>query len=429
MAIRFLHIADIHLGFDHYNSPLRTLDFFHALRDVIQRHAIDRGVDFVLVAGDLFEHRQILPSVLNQAQVILKRLQQAGIPVLAIEGNHDNRPYGVKTSWLRYLAEQGWLHLLEPDSDEQGEVILSPWASETRQGGYIDLPCGVRVVGSRWYGSMTARVLPRLATAISQLPGHVDAQIALLHHGMDGQIARYEGALRYGDVLPLQQAGIHYLALGHIHKTYALDNWIFNPGSLEANSMAEYDVPRGAYLVTVEGSRPPQIHAELIQDYRQRAYHKERLELSAQDSPPQVHQQIFDRLEAAQLNPDDQVMLEIKLTGELGFPVHELDQRRLQTQIQALTGALVTRLNVQVSNRQYAGDPTLNAQTPRRDLERQVLSDLLANNASYRSRSAELAQLLITLKDLQLSGAKPPDLYDHIHHHFDGPSQPSADQD
>ena len=102
---RFLHIADIHLGFDRYNSPERTKDFYYALSDVIDRYAIAAAVDFVLIAGDLFEHRVIQPAILNQAQLCFQQLKAAGIPVLAIEGNHDNTPYGTSTSWLKYLSQ------------------------------------------------------------------------------------------------------------------------------------------------------------------------------------------------------------------------------------------------------------------------------------------------------------------------------------
>jgi DNA repair exonuclease len=211
----FLHLADVHLGYDRYDSPERSKDFFLAFRDVVRRYAIQDPVDFVLIAGDLFEHRQIQPGVLNQAQIVLRELQQAGIPVLAIEGNHDNRPYGVKTSWLRYLADHGELILLEPEAGEEG-LELRPWSG--RRGGYLDLPCGVRVIGSQWYGSAAPRSIEQLAAAIRRLPPSPERVVLMFHHGLEGQIARYQGALRYKDLLPLREAGVGYLALGHIHK-------------------------------------------------------------------------------------------------------------------------------------------------------------------------------------------------------------------
>ena len=127
---KFLHIADIHLGFDRYNSPERTKDFFRAFQTTLEQYALEASVDFVLIAGDLFEHRNILPATLNQAQVCLQVLQEEGIPVLAIEGNHDNRPYGTRTSWLKYLSEWGLVQLLEPDDPKEGNGLLSSWNDE-----------------------------------------------------------------------------------------------------------------------------------------------------------------------------------------------------------------------------------------------------------------------------------------------------------
>ncbi len=187
---RFLHLADIHLGFDRYDSPQRTQDFFRAFYDAIETYAIGGKVDFVLLAGDIFEHRQIKPAVLNQAQMCLKVLNDAGIPVLAIEGNHDNRPFGSKTSWLRYLADYGLLILLEPDTSHQGEVIYQPWNEEEKRGGYIDLDCGVRVLGSCWYGASAPQAIPQLADAIKTLPPPPPHTVMMFHHGLEGQIGR-----------------------------------------------------------------------------------------------------------------------------------------------------------------------------------------------------------------------------------------------
>ena len=111
---KFLHVSDVHLGFDRYDCKERTLDFFFAFKDALEKYAVAEQVDFVLISGDLFEHRNIKPAILNHAQLCLQLLHDANIPVLAIEGNHDNAPYGTKSSWLRYLSDWGLLKLLEP---------------------------------------------------------------------------------------------------------------------------------------------------------------------------------------------------------------------------------------------------------------------------------------------------------------------------
>ena len=155
---RFLHIADIHLGFDHYDNKERTKDFYLALRDVLKKHAIEAQVDFVVIAGDLFEHRTIQPAILNQAKDCFLMLKEAGITAIAIEGNHDNRPFGTTTNWLKYLSDDGLVILLEPEAID-GKIFYEPWDTDDLLGGYIDLPCGVRVMGSQWYGSSAPKMI------------------------------------------------------------------------------------------------------------------------------------------------------------------------------------------------------------------------------------------------------------------------------
>ncbi len=408
-AARFLHLADVHLGFDRYDSPERSKDFFLAFRDVLQRYAIDPQVDFVLIAGDLFEHNSILPHVLNQAENALGLLRTAGIPVLTIEGNHDNRPYGVKTSWLRYLAEHGFLILLEPTSTDQGPV-LEPWSESQRRGGYLDLDCGVRVVGSSWYGAAAPRAIEDLAEALRALPVGPQTTILMFHHGLEGQVARYSGALRYGELLPLQQAGVDYLALGHIHKSYTVDNWVFNPGSLEANSIAEAAFERGAFRVEIESG---QIRAELVTDYYQRSCRRLRVEARGQETPEQIQELVLERVRQEQVDPEERPILEMKVIGQIGFSRQELDHRALQRQIQEISKALVVLLRVEATSVEF-DSPVVSDPEERLQIEEQVYTDLLAGHAHYRKRSQELARVLLGLKEMVLDELPEPETYGQL---------------
>jgi DNA repair protein SbcD/Mre11 len=328
---KFLHIADVHLGFDRYENKTRTSDFFKALWDVLERYAIGEAVDFVAIAGDLFEHRMIQPAILNQAQLCLQALQKANIPVLAIEGNHDNCPYGTKTSWLRYLSDWGLLKLLEPGNVSAGEPFYGPWDEETKRGGYIDLPCGVRVLGSNWYGAVAPNAITQIAAAIAELPIGPSHSVLLFHHGLEGQIARYSGALRYADLLPLKNAGVDYLALGHIHKHYEMENWIFNPGSIEANNVEESGFKRGALLVELT---PAGIVADLKTDYYQRAIVRLRLTTRGQEDLDELHQAAIDKLDEAiahrVIDPDAQPIVELRIEGQVRFERLDFDTRALQ---------------------------------------------------------------------------------------------------
>lgn len=422
---RFLHIADIHLGFDRYDSKERALDFYLAFQDVIDRYAIDAQVDFVVIAGDLFEHRTIQPNVLNQAQRALQDLRAAGIPVLAIEGNHDNRPYGTKTSWLRYLADWELLILLEPGDTAAGDDLFEPWNAETKHGGYIDLDCGVRVLGSYWYGASAPKAIVALADAIQRLPPGPQHTVMMFHHGLEGQIARYQGALRYPDLLPLKQAGVDYLAMGHIHRSYSEQGWIFNPGSLEANSVAEGEFERGAFLVEITSNG---IQAELKQDYYQRPIVRLMLNAKGQESAEELASAAISTVQQAirsqKINPAAAPIVELKIGGQVGFDRYEFDARTLRQQLQQLCQAIVFLLRYDVDAVEYASP--LAEEASRLQVEQEVFTDLLTANSTYKKQAAGLATGLIELKDLQLQGRSDPELYAYIDDLLNSSASPDA---
>ena len=111
--IKFLHISDVHLGCRRYNLEERTKDFFRSWYDVIEHHALPNEVDFVLIAGDFFDRRNIDPQTMNHALAGLQILKDAGIPVVAIEGNHDRREAVSDYSWMRSFSQAGFIILLD----------------------------------------------------------------------------------------------------------------------------------------------------------------------------------------------------------------------------------------------------------------------------------------------------------------------------
>jgi DNA repair protein SbcD/Mre11 len=407
---RFLHLADVHLGFDRYDNKIRTKDFYLAFEDALQKYAIAAKVDFVVIAGDLFEHRTIQPNILNQAKTCLQLVKAAGIPVLAIEGNHDNRPYGTVTNWLKYLCDDGLVILLEPTT-VAGVMTYEVW--DGSQGGYIDLDCGVRVLGSAWYGSSSPQAITGLAAAIHQLPPGPSHTVMLFHHGLEGQIARYQGALRYSDLLPLKTAGVDYLALGHIHKSYTEQGWIFNPGSTEANSMEEATYERGVYLVELS---PAGIKAELQRDYYQRALVRLQLKAIGTESMAEIEQAAIAKIQTAirtqQINPADAPIVELRIVGCVGFDRLDLDTRKLQQELQSLSGALIFLLKFEADAVTFVS--AIADDASRLQVEQEIFTDLLAAHNTYKSKADKLAQGLIDLKDLQLQARPETELYKFV---------------
>src|SRR2546423_6007414 len=140
MRASFIHIADTPLGYEQYGVRERFNDFSRAFWDIMAE-AAHRPVDFVVIAGDLFNKRAIDAQTLIHAIEGLKKLKDKGIPVIAIEGNHDRSYYRDGISWLQFLGYQGYLSLLAPVMQD-GAPLLQPWRTETMQGAYIDLVGG-----------------------------------------------------------------------------------------------------------------------------------------------------------------------------------------------------------------------------------------------------------------------------------------------
>ncbi|MDG5775692.1 DNA double-strand break repair protein Mre11 [Haloarculaceae archaeon H-GB1-1] len=87
---RVIHTGDTHLGYRQYHVPARQDDFMDAFRQVVD-DAIAEDVDAVVHAGDLFhDRRPNLTDILGTLSV-LRTLSKAGIPFLAVVGNHEGK--------------------------------------------------------------------------------------------------------------------------------------------------------------------------------------------------------------------------------------------------------------------------------------------------------------------------------------------------
>jgi DNA repair exonuclease SbcCD nuclease subunit len=117
---RVIHTGDTHLGYRQYHSPERRRDFLEAFRRVA-RDAVEADVDAVVHAGDLFhDRRPELPDLLGTLSV-LRELDEAGIPFLAIVGNHETKR---DAQWLDLFASLGLATRLGGEPVTVGDVAL-----------------------------------------------------------------------------------------------------------------------------------------------------------------------------------------------------------------------------------------------------------------------------------------------------------------
>lgn len=433
--IKFLHISDIHLGCRRYNLEERTKDFFKSWYDVIENHAIPNEVDFVVIAGDFFDRRQIDPQTMNHALAGLQLLKDNGIPVVAIEGNHDRRDAVSDYSWMRSFSQAGFLILLEParvaeTSAETSEGSLPwemlPWDEETHTGSYVDIK-GARIFGTHWYGTSANAAVPMLAESLRRARGEGLFQILMLHTDVEGQLNRPIPALSVEKLKELRPL-VDYVALGHTHKRFELENWAFNPGSLEACSIDEYREERGAFLVEVGDDKS--VNAKFIDDYVQRPFQRLVFDVSGAEDPEAVYAGVMETVkrEARTHDPESEEpapIIEISLRGHLGFKNSLLDLRKMREDALKETGALHVMLKNQSVPVEYAVAAGLDADTSRAHRERRIISDLIARDIRFRDRASEMAELVLEAKRRALGDDTPESILELIEQKIE-PSARSA---
>jgi DNA repair exonuclease SbcCD nuclease subunit len=439
--MKFLHLADIHLGCRRYNVEERTADFFRAWSDVIVRHALPNAVDFVLICGDFFNSRKVDPQAMNHAIIGLQMLKEAGIPVVAIEGNHDQHESDAvnRFSWMRSLSQWGYLILLEPDTRDGFNLV--PWNEEERSGSYIDI-AGARIFGTHWFGTSTNAAVPLVVDALRRARGEELFNILMLHTDVEGQLNRPNiPALSISRMKELR-ALVDYVALGHTHKRFEIEDWAFNPGSLEACTIDEFKEERGLYLVEVDEQK--RITARHSRDYTQRPFQRLNFDVSGAPDAEAVHAGVLEviRLEArthdaAAQDESPAPIIEINLRGHLGFKNSLLDIPRMREEARALTGAL----HIMISNRsvpvEYAVAAGLDSDATRQVRERRIIEDLITRDIRFRARAHDMAALTLEAKRLALGDESPEKILNLIEQQLEldagqtegAPSTGAADAD
>ena len=233
--MRFIHTADLHI-----DSPLRGLSRYEgaplerlrgATRRALERLvalALDEQVDFVLIAGDLYDRdwQDFHTGLFVREQMV--RLGRKGIRVFIVQGNHDAR--GVITRQIPW-----------PDNVK----VFSSRAAET-----VRLEAlGVAIHGHSFPDrEVPEDLVPSYPLAV---PGCFN--IGLLHTSLSG----IGGHDTYAPTtLPnLKSRGYDYWALGHIHarQVVCAQPRVVFPGNLQGRHARETG-PKGCELVTVEGA-------------------------------------------------------------------------------------------------------------------------------------------------------------------------------
>jgi exonuclease SbcD len=401
MPVRFIHTADLHLGKTYRGSPgeaERAEDFFGCLAGIVA-DAIEERVDFVLVAGDLFHTGQILPKTFARTIEVLQPLKDAGIPCVAVEGNHDWIHRRDSISWMGALSEMGYLRLLRPARTGEGGYRFEPFEEATGRGGHLAIS-GLNLYGLGYIGAHAGSHVARICEAVT-----TENNLLLFHVGIWKYSPVEIGNMPLEEAHPLAER-FGYVALGHGHKPYAIETpegrpYAFNPGAPERVNFGEEKYDKSYYLVTVEEGvfRP---------EFRPTAPRPMRVEVidldgaaNAEEALERFRAQI--RTTLAGFDDPRRPLLELRLVGRIGFHPFELGRERLHLALEEIASPL----HLEVKNHLSLVTRGSGGETVKKSLaeiEREVLHELIGARSDYQGRKEELARLAQAIKERVLKG-------------------------
>jgi DNA repair exonuclease SbcCD nuclease subunit len=242
----FVHVADLHLGYAQYNLDVRREDFDKAFQEVVDK-TIGLKPNFMLIAGDFFHQPRPSNVTLETAIANFRRLRDAGIPVLAVDGGHDSAPNMVTGTILNPLDSAGLINYLP-------RHMGASWRNES---------CYVYGVPNYRTRRRTDELLPLFMQQNTPAPDPSLFNIFLFHMAID---LPYVGKpyLMEAEASPeLMPDGFNYFAGGHIHKpsTGKFKNALLAySGCTETVNYDDAKIEKGFFHVEVDEKGIPTTH-------------------------------------------------------------------------------------------------------------------------------------------------------------------------
>ena len=256
--MRFVHTADWQLGMTRYflNGEAQPR-YSAARRDVVAglgRLGTDAGAEFVVVAGDVFEHNQLAPRDVSQS---LEAMRAIGIPVYLLPGNHDPLDASSVYTSALFIAEC-----------PQNVTVLD-------RAGVHEVRPGLQIVAAPWRSKAPTSDL--VGDVLEDLPAESVTRIVVGHGGVDSldpdpgkpsliRLAAVEAALARG--------AVHYVALGdkHSRTEVGCTGRVWYSGSPEVTNYDDIEADPGhVLLVDIDEDdprRPVRVDARRVGRWR-----------------------------------------------------------------------------------------------------------------------------------------------------------------
>jgi len=232
--IKLLHIGDTHIGVENYGEidkkigvNQRVLDFLKRLDDAVN-YGIDYEADIVLFVGDAFDKREPTQTLQREFIKIMRKIPEAGIPLVMVPGNHDMPAVSYKASsldiWDAFripgviIGSYEMLHMIRLKNGRTLNVATMPY------------PLRSHLVASRDTNtSLQELVIENIGLLAAQAKRKNENPTVFAGHFTIGQATLgSEQRLIIGNDLfvpvnALAREEFSYVAMGHIHKHQSLN--------------------------------------------------------------------------------------------------------------------------------------------------------------------------------------------------------------
>lgn len=247
--MKILHTADLHVG-DSRNLPF-YLERQRRMLEWLTRQAVEHRVDAVLIAGDIFDAKHVLPRERDMFTDWLLDNDKVGrdnnFMTVMINGNHDE-------------VESGYTHLYGPRRLMERGVLTRTIVVELHAR-CLEVVPGLHVACMPYAGykggelSLAVRAFRKALDVKAVRP--VQYFVVMAHEAIVGAYNETGTYRAKGPAIdpsiPEGPLGVTYWALGDIHKPYQqMTRNAWYPGSPIQHEFGDVSTERGALLVDLD---------------------------------------------------------------------------------------------------------------------------------------------------------------------------------
>lgn len=228
--MKFAHLGDCHLG-GWRHPALKDLNL-RSFQEAIKK-CLSEKVDFILIAGDLFDSAYPPIETLKEAFEEFKKVKDAGIPVFLIAGSHDYSVSG--KTFLDVLEKAGFCKNVFNAEEKNGKIILQP-----------TIHSGVAIYG--YPGKKSGLEVDEIRKiSINEAPGLF--KILMLHTTIKDAV----GEAPFDSVDEKKLPKVDYLALAHLHIKYEKENRIYCGPTFPNNLSELEELQQGSFYIFDNG--------------------------------------------------------------------------------------------------------------------------------------------------------------------------------